>query len=70
MPRKKRQGDLESENIRSRSGQSGQSQALDELEYIPEEERIEVEIRDIIRVKPSELAALKDSFEEWAAKWA
>jgi hypothetical protein len=37
--------------------------------YVPVEQKIDVEIADIIRIKPSDFSALKDSFEEWASKW-
>jgi hypothetical protein len=40
-----------------------------EVRYIAVEQKIEVEIRDLIRIKPSDFSALKDSFEEWASKW-
>ena len=31
--------------------------------------KIDVEIRDIIRIKPQDFSALKNSFEEWAKQW-
>lgn len=37
--------------------------------YVPSEAKIDVEIRDIIRIKPSDFSLLKDSFEEWASRW-
>lgn len=49
-----------------RSGKQGQSTAL---KYIPIDEKIEVEIRDIIRVKPQDFGALKNSYESWAKGW-
>lgn len=54
------------EDLRKGFSKSGQSEALT---YVPVEAKIDVEIRDIIRVKASEFSALKDSFEEWASKW-
>jgi hypothetical protein len=39
------------------------------VEIIPLDEKIPVEIRDIIRIKPQDFAALKSSWEKWAAQW-
>jgi hypothetical protein len=33
------------------------------------DQKIEVEIRHIVRVKPEDFKAVRDSFEEWALKW-
>jgi len=34
-----------------------------------QDEKIDVEIREIIRVRPQDFAALKNSFETWSAGW-
>lgn len=65
---------MASKNLRARSAKSGESAPL-ELEYIPQDidisndQKIDVEIRDIIRVRPQDFSALKNSFEEWAKQW-
>lgn len=56
---------MERKNICARLDQSGESEIIVERQN----EKIDVEIRDIIRVRPQDFAALKNSFEEWAAKW-
>ena len=33
------------------------------------DEKIEVEIREVIRIKPEDFGALKNSFEDWASGW-
>jgi hypothetical protein len=33
------------------------------------DEKIDVEIREIIRVRPQDFSALKNSFEDWAKNW-
>ena len=32
-------------------------------------EKIEVEIREVLRIRPQDFSALKNSFEEWVNKW-
>lgn len=34
-----------------------------------QDEKIDVEIREIIRVRPQDFSALKNSFEAWAKTW-
>ncbi len=34
-----------------------------------DDQKIEVELREIIRIYPRDFEALKNSFEEWAKKW-
>jgi hypothetical protein len=63
---------VESKDLRKGSSQSGESEVIikkPDPVYIPSEQKIDVEIRDILRIKPSDFSALKDSFEEWASKW-
>ena len=33
------------------------------------EEKVPVEIREIIRINPKDFSALKHSFEEWVKQW-
>ena len=66
MPDKKGQRGVESKNIQPGSGKQGKSESLT---YIPADQKIEVEIREIIRIKPQDFAALKNSFEAWAKEW-
>ena len=33
------------------------------------EDKIPVEIREIVRINPRDFAALKNSFEEWVRQW-
>ena len=40
-----------------------------ESEYEQIERKIEVEIREVIRIAPHNFAALKNSFESWASQW-
>jgi hypothetical protein len=56
---------MESENLQQGSDQSGKSKII----IVRDDEKIEVEIREIIRVKPQDFKALKDSFEEWSNLW-
>lgn len=56
---------MEGENLREGLDKSGESEVV--VERI--DEKIDVEIRDIIRVRPQDFSALKNSFEEWASKW-
>jgi hypothetical protein len=65
MPNKKRAGKVAGKNILARLGKSGESEIIVERE----DEKIDVEIREIIRVKPQDFGALKNSFEEWAKTW-
>lgn len=34
-----------------------------------DDEKFEVEIREVVRIRPQDFRALKDSFEEWRNKW-
>jgi hypothetical protein len=59
---------MESENLLARFGKSRESEALEpKIERI--DEKIDVEIREIIRVRPQDFSALKNSFEDWAKTW-
>ena len=37
--------------------------------YVRDSEKITVEIREIVRIKPQDFSALKASFEDWAKTW-
>jgi hypothetical protein len=37
--------------------------------YVREDEKVNVEIREIVRIRPQDFQALKSSFEEWARTW-
>lgn len=56
---------MESKNLLARFSQSGESAVITERQ----DEKIDVEIREIIRVRPQDFNALKLSFEEWASLW-
>lgn len=57
---------MEGENLQQRSDQQGKSEALI---YSPNDEKIEVEIREIVRIRPGDFQAFKASFEGWASTW-
>lgn len=57
---------MESEDLQSGLGQSGESE---NIKYVPDTQKIDVEIREIVRIKPQDFSALKLSFEEWARQW-
>lgn len=50
---------------------AGVKQGMKMLKPVVEraDEKIEVEIREIIRIRPQDFSALKNSFEEWANQW-
>lgn len=65
---------MDRENIQSRHGEDGQESVIDLTNeeapiYLRYDEKIEVEIREVIRIRPQDFAILKDSFERWAQKW-
>ena len=57
---------MESPRLRKRISKSRESE---NITIIPIDEKIEVEIRDIIRVRPQDFQAIKNSLEEWAKQW-
>lgn len=70
---------MDRQNLQPRSRKQPPGKALDlrgeqpkkkeeEIKYI-RDDKIEVEIREIVRIKPQDFAALKNSFEEWASQW-
>jgi len=58
-----------SKNLRAGLDKSRESAPIIDPEIIRNDQKIDVEIRDIIRIKPADFEALKNSFEEWASKW-
>jgi len=40
-----------------------------EPKVIRDDEKFEVEIRELVRIRPKDFEALKNSFEEWRDKW-
>jgi hypothetical protein len=62
---------VDSKDLQPRFNQRGQSEVIDIPEAITEraDEKIDVEIREIIRVRPQDFSALKNSFEDWAKNW-
>ena len=57
---------MDRKDLQPRPGQSGESA---NIERVPDDSKIAVEIRDILLIKPQDFYALKQSFEEWAMKW-
>lgn len=57
---------MDSENLQQGPSKSGKGKAI---KYLPVDEKIDVEIREIIRIRPADFEALKNSFEEWANQW-
>jgi hypothetical protein len=55
---------MEGQNLQSGSDQQGQSEII-----IRNDEKIEVEIREILRIRPQDFQAHKSSFEDWANNW-
>jgi len=55
---------MEGENLQSRFDQPRESEII-----IRNDEKIEVEIREILRIRPQDFQALKSSFEDWANNW-
>jgi hypothetical protein len=64
MSYKKREKKMESHDLQSGNIQPEQNEVV-----IRDDEKFEVEIREIVRIKPQDFKALKDSFEEWRNKW-
>lgn len=56
---------MEGENLQPKPSQLGSGKII--VERL--DEKIEVEIREVLRVRPKDFDALKNSFEEWANMW-
>lgn len=59
---------MESKNLLTRPSKLRESENL-EITTERADEKIEVEIREIIRIRPQDFSALKNSFEDWAKSW-
>lgn len=59
---------MESPDIQPGSEQR-QAEVVKPLTYDFDKEKIEVEIREVVRIRAQDFSALKLSFEEWANKW-
>jgi len=61
---------MESKNLQQGSGELRQSEVvIPKIIIERQDEKIDVEIREIIRVRPQDFSALKNSFEEWSKTW-
>jgi hypothetical protein len=52
-------------NIQPRSSEPGEGKDI----IYQFDEKIPVELRQILRINPRDFAALKNSFEEWSKQW-
>lgn len=60
---------MDSENIQPGLSKPRKGKVV-EIRYYPiPEEKVEVYIREVIRVKPEVIAAVKYSLEEWSKQW-
>jgi len=58
------------QNIQPGSSEQGQSEDVKLPEkYLPVDQKIPVEIRDVFRIRPGDFQAFKSSFEEWSKQW-
>jgi hypothetical protein len=60
---------MDREDIQQRISKFRKSKDLEDTQEIPLDEKIPVEIRDIVRIRPQDFSALKNSFEEWRKSW-
>lgn len=67
MQNKKGKKFVESENLQSGLDKQGESEVI-EYENL-NEEKIEVEIREVLRISPKDFLALKNSFDTWVKSW-
>lgn len=56
---------MDSKSLLKGSSELGESEALS----FKDEEKVEIEIREIVRIYARDFDALKKSFEEWAKQW-
>lgn len=61
-------GDLDSKNLQQGFSEPRKSAPIKYVP-LPHEEKIEVFIREVVRVNIGDLPAVKHSFEEWAKQW-
>jgi hypothetical protein len=57
---------VDRQDLQPRPSEQGEGAAIT---YAPLDEKIEVEIREIVRIRPQDFRALKDSFEDWLKNW-
>ena len=57
---------MEVKDIQQGSSESGEGEAVN---YVHEVQKVDVEIREVVRIRPQDFSALKNSFEEWAKQW-
>ena len=57
---------MDNENILEGIDKQGESEVVT---YIRKDEKIEIEVRDVFRIRPQDLPAFKHSLEEWSAQW-
>lgn len=60
---------MESQNLLEGFNQQGESPPVIDPVIVHDDEKIEVEIREIVRIRPQDFSALKNSFEDWSSKW-
>jgi len=60
---------MERGNLQPGNLQQQEQSKLVKPEIIRNEDKFEVEIREMVRIRPQDFKALKDSFEEWRNKW-
>lgn len=67
LPRRKK---VENEALQSRDREQPEETTIKpRIKFKTFEERIECEIATIFRVRPQDVAAFKQSLEDWAAQW-
>jgi hypothetical protein len=65
IPKKGNKKSMDSKSLLKGSSELGESEALS----FKDEEKVEIEIREIVRIYARDFDALKKSFEEWAKQW-
>lgn len=63
---------MEGKNLLKGFSKFGESKIIEEekaMIYVRNDEKITVEIREVVRIKPQDFSALKASFEDWAKTW-
>jgi hypothetical protein len=59
---------MESKNLLKGFDKFGKGSDLD-IKTERVDEKIDVEIREMVRIRPQDFSALKNSFEDWAKTW-
>jgi len=60
---------MERSNLQPGNLQQQEQSKLVTPKTIRDDDKFEVEIREMVRIRPQDFKALKDSFEEWRNKW-